>query len=79
MSLEIFVMDESAPIPRPTALRLTCDGGHPAGVLIQQQFDCDGGYIPQMAAAMREGWLERQTSQGRIFLCPLCSKKKMSA
>lgn len=27
------------------------------------------------ADAMRAGWLERQTSQGRKWLCPACSGK----
>lgn len=33
------------------------------------------GYIEAHAEAMKAGWLERQTSQGRQWLCPTCSGK----
>lgn len=34
------------------------------------------GYMGAHGAAMQMGWLERQTSQGRKFLCPTCSGKR---
>ena len=40
-----------------------------------ETFEYDDGFIGAHADAMRAGWLERQTGQGREWLCPRCSGK----
>jgi hypothetical protein len=41
-----------------------------------QRFESTEGFVGCHTAAMAEGWLERQGSQGRIWVCPACSGKK---
>lgn len=70
----IRAVDALAPVPRRTILELRCDVVHglfPPPVAIFNQ----GGFVENHAAAMRAGWLERQGSQGRLWLCPECSGK----
>lgn len=38
-------------------------------------FEHNDGFVGCHITAMHKGWLERQTSNGRIFLCPECSGK----
>lgn len=65
--------DASAPIPRPITLTLCCDNDH--GMLPVSTAWTMENYIDAHAAAMRAGWQETQSSNGRLFLCPGCSKK----
>ena len=67
--------DDTAPIPRPTELVLTCDGdSHGLFGTVEMRYAC-GGYAENMQAAKRDGWLERQDQRGRLFLCPACAKR----
>ena len=56
--------------PRGVRLTLTCD----AGDCTNEQTFTQADYVAQRAAATKAGWLERQTSAGRLFLCPQCSE-----
>jgi len=78
MGIRIFCADETAPYPRPVALELCCDEVEAHGLFPPepQRFDCDGDFITQHAAAMKTGWLERNTDDGRKWLGPCCSGKK---
>jgi hypothetical protein len=76
MGIQIHAPDENAPPPKGTVLVLTCDAETdglfpPARAVFKQD-----GFIEQHAAAMAAGWLERVTDNGRVFLCPDCSKKR---
>lgn len=42
---------------------------------VRQRFTHADGYIGSHALAMAAGWLERQTPEGRLWLCPACSGK----
>lgn len=42
---------------------------------VRQRFTNPDGYVGSHAAAMQAGWLERQTPEGRLWLCPACSGK----
>jgi len=55
--------------PRGVRLTLTCDAGD---CWFEQTFERDN-YVAQRAAATKAGWVERQTSAGRLFFCPQCS------
>lgn len=62
----------------------------PCGIVVTLECDSDAremfcrgfetfqhadGFIGCHAAAMKAGWLERQSTQGRQWLCPACSGK----
>lgn len=76
MGIKVFCSDETAPYPRPTVLELTCDSGLGGLFGCTPQSFTGGGFIEQYAAAMRAGWLDRHTIDGRFFLCPSCSGKQ---
>ena len=40
-----------------------------------EKFTHPDGYIAMHRQAMDAGWLERQTDQGRSWVCPRCSGK----
>lgn len=42
-----------------------------------ETFESLDGFIGCHAAAMKAGWLERQSTQGRQWLCPTCSGKRV--
>lgn len=75
MTLEISAVDEAAPVPRQIMVQFSCDS--PADLLCgeRQIFRHAGGYIGCQLEAMKAGWLERHTDNGRIWLCPNCSGK----
>jgi hypothetical protein len=60
--------------PHSVTLTLLCDG---------DKDRCDGfgeftspdGFIACHDAAIKRGWLERQSPQGPRWLCPRCAKK----
>jgi hypothetical protein len=67
--------DDDAPLPRPTELVLTCDGGdHGLFGTVEMRYAL-GSYAENMQAAKRDGWLERHDRCGRLFLCPACAKR----
>lgn len=61
------------PFAVPT-LELTCDGDHGLFPAVAR-FHHGDGFIGEHRLAMAAGWLERQGSQGRLWLCPECSRK----
>ena len=63
--------DENAPIPRNTTLEVWCDGDACGMFPTRATFAC-GNYAANHAAAMKAGWLERDS---RWWLCPGCSGK----
>ena len=74
MGLRLF---DSPAIPGLIALELECDaqrGMFPCTV--KQTFN-EGHYLANIRKATAKGWLERQESSGRLFLCPACSGKKV--
>lgn len=71
MSISIFVTGDI--VPSPAVLALVCDRQPCSG---NETFIYLDGYIRSHALAMAAGWLERQTSQGRLWLCPACSGKQ---
>lgn len=73
MGISIYVLDEGSPLPRGVIVGLTCDVAGCGGAERLQA--C---YIDAHGAAMSLGWLERQTPQGRLWLCPACSGKPVS-
>jgi hypothetical protein len=42
-----------------------------------EKFTRDDGFVGCHTAAMAAGWLERVAPQGRIWLCPACSGKRI--
>jgi hypothetical protein len=71
MGLEIRTIDESEPVPKRTVLVLSCDYASEFFCRGFEEFD-HGGYIENMAAAKRAGWIERQDKDGRVFICASC-------
>jgi hypothetical protein len=61
-------------IPKKITLELICDADH-GSEEVYEVFEQEGGYITQYAAAMKAGWKETRTDDGRQFVCPLCSGK----
>lgn len=70
MSISIFVTGDI--VPSPAVLSLACDRKPCSG---NETFIYQDGYTGSHAAAMQAGWLERQTPEGRLWLCPACSGK----
>lgn len=61
--------------PYPLTMTLECDaraGFFCRGVADYSHAD---GYAGAHHMAMEEGWLERVTTDGRLWLCPACSGK----
>lgn len=52
-------------------LTLSCDA---PGCAAAQTWT-EGHFIQQRHAATQAGWVERQTSAGRQFMCPACARK----
>jgi len=71
----ISVAIENAAYPHIT-LTLECDAD-PKVMFCRgfETFNDAEGFISCHKAAMAHGWLERNTSKGRIWLCPACSGK----
>lgn len=69
MGISIFCRYAASSYPVPMLLRLVCD-------VDGRDQDFEGGHIEAFAAAMRAGWKETQSSNGRRFLCPACSGKQ---
>lgn len=73
MGISISAANEAASLPREIVIDLSCDEALCSGTSRLQA--C---YIDAHGAAMASGWLERQTPQGRLWLCPACSGKPVS-
>lgn len=63
------------PLAVPVQVRLECD--EPTEIFCRgfESFTSPDGYIGAHAAALKAGWLERQSPKGRLWLCPTCSGK----
>jgi len=61
--------------PIPILVELKCDGASGMFCWSIETFTDKAGYTGCHAAAMTRGWLERQSPQGRLWLCPACSGK----
>ena len=71
MTLSIFCTDESAPIPRPVTLRLTCDRDHGLFGRPTDEEPCDPWYPDARRRLERRGW--KISDSGGEDLCPQCS------
>jgi hypothetical protein len=67
---------ESGPYPRTVTVRFSCDVATDMLCAGFEIFSSPDGFIGCHSAAISKGWLERQASQGRIWLCPQCSGKQ---
>jgi hypothetical protein len=54
---------------------LVCDAA--SGMFCRgfESFEHPDGFVGAHSAAIAKGWLDRQASQGRTWLCPECSGK----
>lgn len=71
MTIRIESLDENAPPPRRCTTTLSCDI---RSSLICRRFMvlAFGSHIEDMGAATKAGWLVRQTTGERQFICPEC-------
>jgi hypothetical protein len=67
---------ESGPYPRLVTVTLSCDAAVDIFCEGHEVFVSQEGFVGCHALAMSSGWLERQASQGRLWLCPQCSGKR---
>lgn len=58
--------------PYPLEVVLECDTLFCIGVA---RYSHEQGYVGAHSMAMADGWLERHTTKGRLWLCPRCSGK----
>jgi hypothetical protein len=72
MGLEISVVDELAPYPRPIRLVLICEG---CLFSTRQEFRHDDGFIGCYREAMAAGWKDAHEGGRRVILGPCCSGK----
>jgi len=73
MGVEITAKDNM--VPTSIVLTLECDVATEFFCRGFDRFEHDDGFVGCHAAAMKAGWLERNTTQGRLWLCPACSGK----
>lgn len=74
MGLIITSAEEGIP-PRRVNVTLECD--KPTAFFCRgiAVFTSPDGFIGCHSAAMDAGWLERQSPEGRLWICPECSGK----
>ena len=65
-----------AGFPLPLLVTLECDLAGGLFCRRYEDFRSDEGFPSAHAEAMKAGWLERQASQGRLWICPTCSGKR---
>jgi hypothetical protein len=75
MGILIEAKPAVGPPPYGVRVMLECDQRTDIFCRGFETFDHVDGFIGVHADAMRAGWLERQTGQGRKWLCPRCSGK----
>lgn len=73
--MSISISAEDIGLPRRIIVTLECEDM--AGFFCRgsETFQDEGGYIAIHSKAMAAGWLERQSDQGRQWVCPACSGK----
>lgn len=69
MGIAIYVFTRSSEI------RLECDIANEFFCCGFETFQSPDGFVGCHKLAMKAGWLERQSSDGRQWLCPRCSGK----
>jgi hypothetical protein len=74
MTISIYAVD--GPIPRQITVAMECEAATEFFCRGVEAFTHPDGYIGAHSAAMTAGWLERQTDQGRAWICPRCSGKR---
>ena len=67
---------EIGPYPRMITLTLACDSSTDIFCRGFEKFTSPDGFIACHSAAIKRGWLERQSPEGPTWLCPRCSGKK---
>jgi hypothetical protein len=67
---------ENGPYPRRVTVTLSCDAATDLFCRGFEDFTSPDGFIACHREAISKGWLERQASQGRVWLCPQCSGKQ---
>ncbi len=75
MGISIYAVD-GPDIPRHIVVDLECDATTEMFCRGVESFMHPDGFVGSHADAMVKCWLERQTSQGRLWLCPQCSGKR---
>jgi hypothetical protein len=74
----IAIANADEPPPCGIVVTLECDAADDVADFFCRGFETfqhADGFIGCHAAAMKAGWLERQSTQGRQWLCPACSGK----
>ena len=61
----------------PVKVELECDDTSDMFCRGIATFTNQDGYIGANADAMKAGWLERRTPDGRLWICPRCSGKEI--
>jgi hypothetical protein len=76
MGISIEV-DAIVPVDSPERLVMTLECEDTSDIFCRgfEKFSHADGYIAMHRQAMDAGWLERQTDQGRAWVCPRCSGK----
>jgi len=67
---------ESGMFPLPIKITLECDATTEMFCRGFESFEHPDGFSGAHSTAMAKGWLERQASGGRVWLCPECSGKR---
>lgn len=76
MGLTLSASREGPPWPVPTFIALVCDGQHGLFPPERAIFDCEPWFPAAHTAAMRAGWKETYSADGRpLWLGPCCSGK----
>lgn len=75
LGITITADEDGTTFPRKTTLLLECDAVEEFFCRGAEAFTHPDGFIGAHRDAMKAGWLERQTSDGRIWMCPRCSGK----
>jgi hypothetical protein len=61
--------------PYPVTVTLECDDASEFFCRGFTRYSHENGFSGAHAEAMKDGWLERQAPEGRVWLCPTCSGK----
>jgi len=75
MGIIIAVTGRSPTPPIGVSVTLECDEATAFFCRGFEVFEHEDGFIGAHAAAMKAGWLERQSPRGRLWICPRCSGK----
>lgn len=78
VSIQALNENDYVRFPYPMALVLECDARVSLFCRGCMKYEHRDGYVGAHVMAMQDGWLERQASTGRIWLCPACSGKAAS-